>query len=230
MQGANILTTLLQHPSSTIHAFSRRPLPAHLTSSKPHFHTVIASDSSTWPGEISRLAPTPSIFISALGTTRGQAGSFAAQRAIDLELNLALAKAAQEAGAKIYVLISSGGANSSSIAPYTKMKGQLEDAVQELGYEKVVILRPGLILGTRRQEDSRPPEAAFRYLARGLRAVFGGYGVDWWTNDAEAIAQAAVEAGLRALEGGKDVPADKTWIVGIKDILRLAKESQARGN
>lgn len=108
------------------------------------------------------------------------------------------------------------------------MKGELEEAVQELGYDKVVILRPGLITGTRRQEDSRPPEAAVRYLAKGMKAVLGGYGVDWWTNDANAIAKAAIEAGTRCLEGGQNVPAGKAWIVGIKEIWTLAKDADAR--
>lgn len=62
------------------------------------------------------------------------------------------------------VLISSGGSSSSSVFPYTKMKGQLEDAVKEIGFDHVVILRPGLLVGERAAHDVRAPEYAFRKL------------------------------------------------------------------
>ena len=55
-------------------------------------------------------APAPQLFISALGTTRAIAGSVEAQRAIDLDLNLSLARAAHDAGVDTYVLISSASA------------------------------------------------------------------------------------------------------------------------
>lgn len=159
----------------------------------------------------------PSIFISALGTTRAQAGSFAAQREIDYDLNLALAKKAKEAGTKTYVLVSSGGANSSSMmGGYMKMKGELEDAVTALGFERTVIMRPGLIVGTR--EDSRPPEAALRKLANLMGSISGGALKDFWAQDAEVIARAAVSAALQA-----EQREEKVWIVGQSDVVRLGR-------
>jgi uncharacterized protein YbjT (DUF2867 family) len=98
----------------------------------------------------------PKIFFSGLGTTKAAAGSIEAQRKIDYDLNLDLAKAAKESGVDTYVLISSGSANAQSNFAYVRMKGELEDAVKALGFKHTVILRPGLIVGGR--EDSRPAE------------------------------------------------------------------------
>ena len=56
---------------------------------------VIQPDSSTWPKSIPSLSPTPDILFSALGTTKAAAGSIEAQRTIDYDLNLAIARAAK---------------------------------------------------------------------------------------------------------------------------------------
>jgi uncharacterized protein YbjT (DUF2867 family) len=114
----------------------------------------VSTDTSTWPSSISTITPSPNIYFSALGTTARAAGSIAAQRAIDLDLNLAFAKEAQKSGISVCVLISSAGSSASARLPYPKMKGELEDAVQTLGFETTVILRPGLIIGKTRQDRS----------------------------------------------------------------------------
>ena len=100
-----------------------------------------------------------------------------AQRKIDYDLNLALAKAAKESGIKVCVLISSSGTSASSRIPYSKMKGQLEEAVKELGFPYTVILRPGLLVGER--TESRPMEAVIRGIAKGLGAISTGL-TDFW--------------------------------------------------
>ena len=56
--------------------------------------------------------PSPSIFFSALGTTKASAGSIEKQREIDHDLNLSVAQTAKQNGAKTFVLISANGANS----------------------------------------------------------------------------------------------------------------------
>jgi len=97
-----------------------------------------------------------------------------------------------------------------------KMKGELEDAVTELGFDRTVIVRPGLIVGTR--EDSRPPEAALRKLANFMGAVSGNALKDFWAQDAEVIARSAVSAALQA-----EQREEKVWIVGQADVLRLGR-------
>lgn len=197
-----------------MYAYSRRALP----SESPKLTTIEATDNAEWPSKFPSSAK-PSIFLSGLGTTRAQAGSVEAQRKIDYDLNLALAKAAAEAGVKTYVLISSGGASSSSPFAYPKMKGQLEEEVQKLGFEHTVILRPGLIVGTR--DDSRPTEAALRFVATAFGKVNSKWLKDTWAQDATVIGRAAVNAGLQCADGKRTEKG--TWIVGQADIVRLGR-------
>jgi uncharacterized protein YbjT (DUF2867 family) len=213
-QGGRILAALLALPAvSSVYTITRREP----KETSPKLQRTVEADNARWAFSLSAIKPTPPIYFTALGTTRGQAGSFENQYKIDYELNLELAKAAKESGVKVVVLISSAGANATSIMGYPKMKGELEEAVKALDFDHTVILRPGLIVGTR--EDSRAPEAVLRGLANFLGGISSSL-KDVWAQDADTIGKAAVSAGLKALEGG-DVP--KVWLVGQPEILRLGR-------
>jgi uncharacterized protein YbjT (DUF2867 family) len=136
-----------------------------------------------------------------------------------LDLNYDLAKAAKDAGVDTYVLISTVGASSQSGFAYPKMKGELEDKIKSLGFKHTVILRPGMILGTR--SDSRPVEAVIRHFAMGLGKIHGGL-VNSWAQDADVIAKAAVEAGTQCVEGKRDT--EGVWEVGQAEIVHLGKK------
>lgn len=229
LQGRNLLQTLLASPSFTaVHAFARRDFPADLTSNTK-LKPIVNAESSQWPTAVPDLPK--SIFFSALGTTRAQAGGLAGQRAIDHDLNIALAKQARANGVRTYVLVSVGGASTTSMIPYSKMKGEIEDGIAELGFEHCVILRPGLIVGERREDDSRPTEFALRKLAGWAGCVSDGL-KDFWAQDAQVIARAGVAAALKAGEGkgeGKMVKCKdgegetKVWIIEGKDIVTLGR-------
>jgi uncharacterized protein YbjT (DUF2867 family) len=205
------LTTLLARPSFTsVYAYSRKPLP--ISPDKLH---PIEGDSATWAASFPASSK-PQVLFSGLGTTKAQAGSVEKQRLIDYDLNYALAKAAKEAGVETYVIVSSSGANSKSMIPYSKMKGELEDDTIKLGFKHVVILRPGLIVGDR--DDSRPAEFALRKIA----GYMGAIGLkDAWAQDADMIAMAAVKAAELCIEGKRD---EGTWILAQSDIVKLGKE------
>ncbi|PSN75551.1 NAD(P)-binding protein [Corynespora cassiicola Philippines] len=216
--GSQLLSQLLAHPSFTsVFAYARRDLPN--PSSSPKLHPLTSTDSSTWPTLFpsAATAPSPRFFFSALGTTRAAAGSVEAQRKIDLDLNLALATAAKAAGVETYVLISSVGASSTSRAPYTQMKGELEDKVKELGFKNTVILRPGVLLGDR--QESRPAEAVIRGVAGVLRRVSPAL-TDGWAQDVGIIARAAIRAAGECGEGKRE----GVWELGQGEISRLGKE------
>lgn len=119
------------------------------------------------------------------------------------------------------MLISASGANKASNIPYSRMKGEIEEDVKALGFERTVILRPGLITGTR--EESRPLEAGIRFIAGWAGKLHSGL-KNGWAQDADVIAKAAVNAGLKALEG--DVPSGKeqVWSIDGSEIIALAKE------
>lgn len=210
MQGSHILKTLLAHPAfSTVHAYSRRPL----ANASPKLQSITNTNSDAWPASFPAGA---SIFFSALGTTKAQAGGIENQRKIDLDLNLSMAKAAKDAGVETYILISSGGADSTSRMAYLRMKGELVDGVKALGFKHTVIMNPGLILGTR--EDSRPLEAVARTIAGFLGGISGGALTNSWAQDADTIAKAAVSAGVQILDGKRE---PGVWVMPQSEIVEL---------
>eukprot|EP00735_Rhodelphis_limneticus_P008047 TRINITY_DN2079_c0_g1::TRINITY_DN2079_c0_g1_i2::g.21830::m.21830 TRINITY_DN2079_c0_g1::TRINITY_DN2079_c0_g1_i2::g.21830 ORF type:complete len:221 (-),score=38.68,sp/A1YER2/HTAI2_GORGO/37.10/9e-38,NAD_binding_10/PF13460.1/2e-16,Semialdhyde_dh/PF01118.19/6.8e-08,NmrA/PF05368.8/2e-07,NAD_binding_4/PF07993.7/0.0065,NAD_binding_4/PF07993.7/0.73,adh_short/PF00106.20/0.0012,adh_short/PF00106.20/81,Epimerase/PF01370.16/0.00012,Saccharop_dh/PF03435.13/0.00058,KR/PF08659.5/0.0057,KR/PF08659.5/6.2e+02,3Bet len=80
-----------------------------------------------------------------LGTTRKDAGSPEAFRKVDLEYVERFAKLAKAGGTKTFSLVSSQGADANSWFLYPQTKGQAEEAIQNLGFTNVQILRPGLL-------------------------------------------------------------------------------------
>src|SRR5205085_11373345 len=115
------------------------------------------------------------------------------------DLNVELARAAKEAGSKVYVLISAATSNKNSRFGYVRMKGEIEEDITALEFEHTVIVQPGLISG--RREESRPMEAVMRHVAGFAGMISSHYLKDWWAQDADVIAKAAVSAGLKALNG-----------------------------
>lgn len=216
MVGAFIFSLLRSSPSvASIDILARRPPPE--TSSSAKITTHIDKDTTTWVPHMASLNPPPSILFSALATTRAAAGGFDQQYKLEHDLNVELAKAAKTAGTKVYVLISANGASPTSMLAYAKMKGEIEEHIKELGFEHMVILRPGLIAGNR--EESRMAEGVVRKIAAGLGAI-STHLKDPWAQEADVIGKAAVSAGLTALNG--QAP-EKVWILGGSDIIRLGR-------
>ena len=197
---------------ASIHAYTRKGTSAQ---SSAKLRYIPEADSTKWP---TLLPPETHLFISALGTTARQAGGVANQRKVDYDLNVALANAAKEAGVKVYVLISTSGASPTSMIPYSKMKGELDEAVKAIGFKHVVILKPGLLVGAR--NDSRPGEFAARKVASFLGAVSGNALKDAWAQDADVVARAAVKAGLDAVQGKYT---ESVTVLGQSDIVRLGR-------
>jgi len=99
----------------------------------------------------------------ALGTTIKVAGSQEAFRAVDYEANLAVAKSALAAGARRAGLVSAMGSNARSSVFYSRVKGELEDALARLGFDALVIARPSMLAGNR--EALGQPERGGEKLA-----------------------------------------------------------------
>ena len=72
------------------------------------------------------------------------------------DIPLDFSKTAKEQGCNTMILVSSAGADSMSKYFYTRMKGKLENAIRELGFETYHIIRPSLLLGNRM--EFRPGE------------------------------------------------------------------------
>ena len=88
------------------------------------------------------------VFI-ALGTTIKVAGSQAAFKAIDGDAVVAIASKAKAQGATRLAVVSAMGANAQSGVFYNQVKGKMEAAVSQLGFETLVIARPSLLAGDR---------------------------------------------------------------------------------
>ena len=86
------------------------------------------------------------VLFSCLGTTLKAAGSKEAQWKIDYEYQFEFAKAAKENGVDNYVLVSAGLASPDSLFFYSRMKGQLEKAVKALGFAKLSIFNPPVLV------------------------------------------------------------------------------------
>ena len=91
------------------------------------------------------------LLFSCLGTTRKQAGSIAAQRKVDFDYQFRAAQLAAGHGVRHYLLVSASGANAKSNNPYLQMKGELEEKILALPFERITIFQPSLLLGKRRE-------------------------------------------------------------------------------
>lgn len=100
-----------------------------------------------WPTHVAAIGA--DVAASALGTTMRVAGSKAAFRAVDLDMVTAFARAASEAGARRMLTVSSVGADPASRLFYPALKGEMEDALAGIGFDRLDVLRPGLLRGER---------------------------------------------------------------------------------
>lgn len=106
-----------------------------------------------------------------LGTTIKVAGSQEAFRAVDFDAALAFARAAKEAGATRFGLVSALGADPASGIFYNRVKGETERAIAALGFESMVIARPSMLLGDRTALGQ--PTRRGELIAAGFNSAIG---------------------------------------------------------
>jgi uncharacterized protein YbjT (DUF2867 family) len=134
-----------------------------------------------------------------LGTTRREAGSAQAFRAVDHDLVLRFARFAQSSGAKTMVAVSSVGAASDAGNFYLKVKGETELALEALRFRSLHLMQPSLLLGTRRQW--RTAEALGRFVAPLLNPLLLGRYARWRAISASTVAAAMRAAALSGRPG-----------------------------
>ncbi|GMK57211.1 hypothetical protein CspeluHIS016_0400450 [Cutaneotrichosporon spelunceum] len=218
LTGSAALASLLSAPAPfAVTAFSRRAAPA--TSHTP---------GTTYRNVVGELAPTPAhvgtaggIFVSCLGTTRADVGGVEKQRAIDLDMNRDLAQQARKDGAETMMLVSTEGANSSSWFAYPKMKGELEDAVKEMGFGRTIILRPGMLLYDGDRHVKRTSESIYVSMIKGLRAV--GVPTTSLAVDAEDVGAAIAQLAMHP-------PPEGVTQLRNAELIKLASEFRAAQN
>jgi uncharacterized protein YbjT (DUF2867 family) len=146
------------------------------------------------------------VAFSALGTTRKQAGSLAAQKKVDFDYQLAFARAAASNGVPTYVLVSASSANPDSRIFYTRIKGELDRDVQQLGFERVRIMRPSLLGG-------RPQPRGGERLGSALLGVINAVGIarKYREIPGSVVAKAMVNAALDPQKGTRIYTLDELF-------------------
>ena len=183
-----------------VHALLRRPAPGLADNPKLALQIV------DFAALEHRLPPVDDVYI-ALGTTIKVAGSEAAFRRIDFDAVVNTAQAARAAGATRLAVVSALGADAHSRIFYNRVKGEMQQAVQALGYASVVFAQPSLLIGDR-LTLGQPERRAERWAERLLAPVMGlvPRGVRPITVDkvARALLQATLDArpSVRFLSSG----------------------------
>lgn len=73
------------------------------------------------------------------------AGSKEAQRKVDYDYQYNFAKVAKENNVEDFILVSSYGASPKSKIFYSRMKGELEESIKALHFNKLTIFQPGML-------------------------------------------------------------------------------------
>jgi len=156
--------------------------------------------------------PAPGRVLIALGTTMAQAGSREAFRAADFNAVVTVARAAREGGATHCGLVSALGANARAKVFYNQVKGEAEEALIALGFERLVIARPSLLDGEREQLD-QPHRTAEAWTLKLVRPLAGLIPAQWRPISPQCVA--------RAMRLVLDTPGPAVRIIESGEMQRL---------
>jgi len=113
-----------------------------------------------------------------LGTTIKQAKSKEAFRKIDFDYPLELARSLKSNEAKQFLLVSALGANKNSGIFYNKVKGEVEEAIDKVGFASFHIFRPSLLIGPRKETRAGEDAAKLFYRIFGFMIPAKYKGID----------------------------------------------------
>lgn len=160
---------------------------------------VFVSQPDKWDEVIGALRPTA--VICALGTTWKKAGKDEATfRAVDLELVLAVARAAKAHGVGRFVTISAAGADPHTGNFYLKVKGETDRDLAKMGLGRLDVLRPGLLRG-KRANDHRLAERMAIIASPLVNPLMGGKWRAYRAIEADVVARAALYLAMRPARG-----------------------------
>ena len=186
--GKDLVDMLLKEDAfESVSVFVRRPFG--LENPKLTVHQVDFDHPEQWHHLL-----TGDALFSCLGTTIKAAGGQKAQWKVDYTYQYEAAKAARENGVEAYALVSSIGASPKSKFFYTRMKGELEEAVKRLGFPACFILQPPSLI---RKGSDRFGEKAGVAMLKAFNAI--GLMRSYRPMPTEAVAAAM----LRLVKGGR---------------------------
>jgi uncharacterized protein YbjT (DUF2867 family) len=144
-----------------------------------------------------------------LGSTLKKAGSKSDFYRIDFTYTLQIAQMAVNRGIQQLFLVSSIGADPSSLIYYSQVKGEIEAAVSKLNFKGVHIFRPSLLLG--RRQERRSLEAFVAKVSVPVWSAMVGPLKKYRPIPAEMIAKAMVQAATESRVGKYVYESDKIW-------------------
>lgn len=147
-----------------------------------------------------------------LGTTIKKAGSQEAFRRVDHDYPLHLAELQLQGGSQQFLLVSAIGADASSSIFYSRVKGELEDALKKLGYKSLHIFQPSFIAGPRQEKrvGERIGLAIFSFIS----PLFIGPLKKYAPIPAEHIARAMYRSAQKNIVGCTIYDSAKTDVLG----------------
>ena len=132
--------------------------------------------------------PSSDIAICALGTTMADAGSKSAFKAVDFDAVMAFARAAKQSGVRHFLVVTAVGADIESRAFYSRIKGAVEIELTTVGFDRLDIVRPGLLLGKR--QSRRLIEQVLQGLSPAIAVITRGPWARYASISAEQVAGA----------------------------------------
>ena len=191
-----------------LHVLVRMPIPMPLPSSRVQVQVHVV--------KFRKLPPLPRSdeAYCCLGTTLAAAGSKEAFRSVDMDAVLLFARAAQAAGVRRFAVVSSLGADARSSNFYTRVKGEMEDALATFKFDSLVLARPSLLIGDRESlgQEPRLGERVAVAVARPLAPLIPAR---WRPITAARVARAMLRAVAEAQPGVR--------VVESKELQRLGQ-------
>ena len=125
-----------------------------------------------------------------IGTTRKDTPDKNEYRRIEHNIPVDVAKIAKSNSVKVFIYVSSLGANPNSSGSYLKNKGQVEEELNNLNFPKLAVIRPSILLGNRK--FFRLGERIGIFIMKALSIFFLGSLKKYKPIEAQNVAKAMV--------------------------------------
>lgn len=204
--GNEVLKLLLTDDRfNKVNVFVRKPLPVNHPKLEQHVidFDLIYKSTDLVKGDV---------LFCCLGTTIKTAGSKDEFKKVDYSYPLAFAKIAKQNEVKKFLIISSIGANNTSSNFYLKVKGDIEKELEKLKFESLIIARPSMLLGDRK--EFRLGESTGKMVMKLISILFIGKLKKYKAVEARTVAKAMIELSESDLAGVSVIQSDKLMEMG----------------
>ncbi len=203
--GSHLLRLIAEDPyyqSITVLARRNFPVPSKVKLEIVNFDRLSASASMMQADHV----------FCCIGTTIKTAGSQEAFRKVDFDIAVTSAKLALQNGATKYLVVSALGANKNSSIFYSRVKGEMEEAIQSMPYREIWIFHPSILTGKRK--EFRPGEAIGRAMGVIISPFLMGPLKKYKPVNAERVARAMLYCAKESKPGIHFIESDEIQALG----------------